>query len=137
MTKFDIDNRLAEHQLQNQIRDVLAYYHDLQFFRANVGCGWIANHYTVNNNGTITLDTPRWFNTGLPKGFPDLFGYKSLIITPDMVDKRIAQFAFAEVKRIGGKLSKEQAQWIKLFKQDGAIGDVVYSPEGALKLFRR
>ena len=126
---------MTEHQIQNQIKDVLAYYHNLYIMRANVGTGWIGD-FVKNADDSITIYKPRRFQTGLPAGFPDLFGYKSLIITPEMIGKTIAQFAFVEVKTPKGKASKEQKEMHKQLIEAGAIGGIARSAEEAIKLLR-
>ena len=121
---------MTEHQIQNQIRDTLAYYHDLNIFRANVGKGYLCHKLP---NG---FTTPRWFDTGLPVGFPDLFGYKVTIITPDMVGKKFARFLYMECKTPKGRVSKEQLEMIQRFDIDGCLGGVVRSPEESIILVR-
>lgn len=49
-----------EHRIQNEIR--IAITDNCIIFRMNVGTG-----YTFDG---------RYFNTGVPKGFPDLFGFR-------------------------------------------------------------
>lgn len=80
---------MTEHDLQNLIRLELTKM-GFCVFRANVGKG-------------KTLDG-RYFDTGLPKGFPDLFAVK---------DDKIC---FLEIKLPKGKLSDNQKHFIKLMK---------------------
>ena len=124
---------MTEHQIQNQIRDTLAYYHDLNIFRANVGKGYLCHKLP---NGQAGFTTPRWFDTGLPVGFPDLFGYKVTIITPDMVGKKFARFLYMEVKTPTGRVRPEQLAMIQRFDIDGCLGGVVRSPEESIILVR-
>lgn len=126
---------MTEHQIQNQIRDLLSYFHELYIMRANVGTGWIGD-FTKNADGSIRINKPRRFQTGLPVGFPDLFGYKSLIITPEMIGKKIAQFAFIEVKTPKGKLNNAQKEMHKQLIDAGAVGGVARSVEDALNLLK-
>ena len=128
---------VKEHYIQNHIRDVLAYYHDLNIFRANVGKGWAYSpDYIKNPDGSILIPSPNWFSSGLPKGFPDLFGYKVIIITPDMVGKKFAWFLAMEVKSPKGSLRSEQAAMLQRFDDDGVLNGVVRSAEDALILTR-
>ena len=117
------------------IRDLLSYYHDLNIMRANVGAGWTGD-FVKNTDGSITIYEPRRFQTGLPVGFPDLFGYKSITVTPDMVGRKIAQFAYIEVKTPKGKASKEQKEMHAQLDEAGAIGGVAHSAEEALKILK-
>lgn len=98
---------MTEHDLQNQIRLKLS---ELGFivFRANVG--------------KVKLNDGRWFDTGLPKGFSDIFAIK---------DGRIY---FIEVKAKNGKTSQEQLNFINQMKKSGCIAGVVYSTNDTLNL---
>lgn len=97
-----------EHNIQNRIREALSPY--AVVFRPNVGSG-------------LTPDG-RYFSTGLPKGFPDLFGFR-------LTDRRIF---FIEVKTAKGRLSKEQRDFLWRMKELGAIAGVARSVEDALKI---
>lgn len=80
---------MTEHDLQNLIRLELSK-RGFAVFRANVGTG-------------KTIDG-RFFSTGLPKGFPDLFAVK---------DNKIH---FIEVKLPKGRLSEHQKHFIDVMK---------------------
>lgn len=97
-----------EHAIQNEIR--LALYDSCVIFRANVGKGF-------------TFDG-RYFDTGLPKGFSDLFGFK----------KENGKAVFIEVKTKNGRASKEQKNFLEQMKRNGAIAGICRSAEDALKL---
>lgn len=96
---------MTEHDIQNEIRVGTA---DIALlFRANVGSG-------------ITYDG-RHFDTGLPKGFSDLFGFRF----PD------GQAVFIEVKTETGRASKEQINFIQKMQIYGAIAGIARSVEDA------
>lgn len=99
-----------EHDIQNAIRAALAPY--AVIFRANVGSGWTADG--------------RFFSTGLPVGFSDLFG----------VRKSDGRAVFIEVKTASGRVSKEQAHFLTVMRSAGAIAGVCRSPEDAVKLIQ-
>ena len=126
---------MTEHQIQDQIRDALQYMPEIFITRTNVGSGWVGK-YNKNYNGTVTIYNPRWFSTGLPKGFPDLCGYKSITIPQEMVGKKIAQFAFIEVKKDGGRVRPEQLDFQRKFLADGAVGGIAHSVEEAIIILR-
>lgn len=47
-----------------------------------------------------------------PKGTPDLIGFDSIIITPDMVGRRVAVFVGTELKAgKNDRLGKKQREW--------------------------
>lgn len=97
-----------EHAIQNEIR--LALNDTCKIFRANVGAG-----YTFDG---------RYFDTGLPKGFSDLFG----------VRKSDGKAVFIETKSPKGKASKEQKNFLEQMKKCGAIAGIARSAEEAIRL---
>lgn len=97
-----------EHRIQNEIR--LALAETCVIFRANVGTG-------------CTKDG-RYFSTGLPKGFSDLFGFR----------KSDGRAVFIEVKTPKGKPSTEQVKFLETMRKYGAVAGVCRSVEEALKL---
>ena len=99
-----------EHAIQNAIRIALSEHATV--FRANVG-----KVYTPDG---------RFFDTGLPKGFSDLFGFRHS-------DGRIF---FIEVKTPTGRLSKDQANFIQQMQNYGAIAGVARSVDDALKIIQ-
>ena len=97
-----------EHSIQNDIRNSTA---DIALlFRANVGSG-------------ITYDG-RHFDTGLPKGFSDLFGFR-------YSDGRIV---FIEVKSPDGRPTKEQTRFIERMREYGALAGIARSVDDARKI---
>ena len=99
---------MTEHEIQNQIRIETAPYAAL--FRINVGSG-----YTKGG---------RYFNTGVPSGFSDLFG----------VRKSDGRAVFIEVKTPKGRPSEKQINFINQMKKHGAIAGICRSAEEAIKL---
>ena len=97
-----------EHRIQNQIRVALTRY--AVIFRANVGTG-----YTKDG---------RYFNTGLPVGFSDLFGFR----------KSDGKAVFIEVKTATGRVSEKQKHFIKAMREHGAIAGVARSVDDAIKI---
>ena len=97
-----------EHSIQNDIRNSTA---DIaMLFRANVGSG-------------ITYDG-RHFDTGLPKGFSDLFGFR-------YSDGRIV---FIEVKGPNGKPTKEQTRFLERMREYGALAGIARSVDDARRI---
>lgn len=75
------------------------------------------------NVGKVKLADGRWFSTGLPKGFSDLFAVK---------DGRIF---FLEVKVKPNKPTIEQLQFLEIMQDKyGCKGNVVYSVADAFKV---
>ena len=126
-----MDNK-TEHEIQNEIRlAVTKKSKATTLFRANVGKAWTGKKF-VCCDGMVTLSEARAFSTGLPIGFPDLFGLQTVKITEDMVGKDVAVFVFLEVKRPGGRVMKAQERMTEHLHGLGARGGIVHSPEEAL-----
>lgn len=100
-----------EHAIQNEIR--LALSETCLIFRMNVG-----SCHTADG---------RFFTTGVPKGFSDLFGFR----------KSDGKAVFIEVKTAKGRASKEQLNFISQMNQNGAIAGICRSAEDALKLITK
>lgn len=58
-------------------------------------------------------------------GASDLIGWKSIVITPDMVGKRFARFVAAEGKTATGRATSEQLNFIEQVQKAGGIAGVV------------
>lgn len=97
-----------EHIIMNQIRMAIAPY--CTNFRINVGIG-----YTKDG---------RYFNTGVPKGFSDIFG----------VRKSDGRAVFIEVKTDKGVVSPYQEQFLQAMRKAGAISGVCRNATEALNL---
>ncbi|MGN0666458.1 MAG: VRR-NUC domain-containing protein [Huintestinicola sp.] len=98
----------GEHEIQNRIRAALSPYAVL--FRANVWKG-------------MTTDG-KWFDSGLPVGFSDLFGFR----------KSDGRAIFIEVKTSMGRPSEAQKNFLFQMERMGAIAGICRSPAEALRL---
>lgn len=97
-----------EHAIQNEIR--IALSESCVIFRVNVGRG-----YTPDG---------RYFQTGVPPGFSDLFGCR----------KSDGKAVFIEVKTKTGKPSEEQRHFLETMRGSGAIAGICRSKEEAIAL---
>ena len=98
---------MNEHSIQNAIRLRLS---ELGYcvFRANVG--------------RFQTKDGRWFDTGLPRGFSDLFAVK---------DGRVY---FLEVKTETGKPSEEQLKFLAVMRDRyGCVAEIVRSVDDAVR----
>ena len=100
----------TEHTIQNEIRVALTE-NGYTVFRANVG--------------KVKTADGRWFDTGLPKGHPDLYGFR-----PD------GKIFYIEVKNANGRVRPEQKQFIRTVKARGALAGIARSVEDALDIVR-
>lgn len=97
-----------EHAIQNAIRIALSEYGIV--FRANVG--------------KVRTPDGRFFDTGLPKGFSDLFGFR-------FKDYRIF---FIETKTPTGRVTPEQKDFLEAMSSKGALAGVARSVDDAIKI---
>ena len=95
-----------EHRIQNEIR--LALADSCLIFRANVG--------------KVRTPDGRYFDTGLPNGFTDLFGFR----------KSDGKAVFIEVKTSKGKPTEKQQNFLQMMKLNGAIAGICRSAEDAI-----
>lgn len=98
-----------EHKIQNDIRVALSK-NNCTCFRANVG--------------KVHLPNGRFFDTGLPKGFPDLFGFRHS-------DGKIF---FIEVKNEIGRLRPDQKTFRKFAGNHNVIYGVARSADEAVRI---
>ncbi len=68
----------------------------------------------------------RFFDTGLPKGFPDVFGFRR-------ADNKII---FLEIKTEKGRIRKEQQEMLERLKALGCLCGVARSVEDAIKIIK-
>ncbi len=97
-----------ETALMNEIRVTAAKYGIC--FRANVG--------------KVKTMQGRWFDTGLPTGFCDLFGIR----------KSDGKVFFIEVKTEKGKVRESQIKFIKKMKDLNAIAGIARTVDEAIQL---
>ena len=83
----------------------------------------------------LTLDGSRKVRAGLQiTGSSDLIGWKSVVITPDMVGNRVAVIVCAEIKTPTGVASHEQLRFIDTVQKAGGIAGIVRSPDAMKEL---
>jgi hypothetical protein len=86
-----------------------------------------------NNVGVLRDAQGQYVAYGLCKGSSDLIGWKSIIISSEMVGKRVAVFTACEVKLENGKLTKEQANFLSVVHREGGIAICARSQEDAVE----
>lgn len=111
----------AETELQQRIRLALGTQRDLRLFRNQVG----------------QLPDPRTgrpVQFGLARGSADLIGWRTVIITPEMVGTRVAVFTSLEVKTPTGRLTPAQHNWLGAVRLAGGIAGVARSVGDAFQI---
>jgi len=99
----------AEHKIQNDIR-VAVSQHGCTIFRANVG--------------KVKMDNGKWFDTGLPKGYPDLFGFRH----------SDGKLFFIEVKNEVGRLRSDQIKFAHAIRKYPVLYGVARSVDDAIEI---
>lgn len=74
-----------------------------------------------------------FINFGI-KGMSDLVGLRSVVVTPDMVGKRIAMYTAIEVKSATGRVSAEQDRFIAMVRGLGGMAGVARGVEEARQI---
>lgn len=122
----------SEHRVQNEIRNALAG--EMLLFRANVGQAWTGSKVTRLPDGSVLIENARPFNTGLPKGFADLFGVVQTTIRPEHVGQVFGRFVAMEVKSAKGRASEAQSGFLAAVSRNGGISGVVRCADDAREL---
>lgn len=94
---------MSERERINEI--ILSLPENVRMFRINAGMGF-SGSVVRHDRDMVLLRDPRVFH-GAPSGWPDLVGWETVEITPEMVGRKIAVFSAIEVK-VTGRMSKEQ-----------------------------
>lgn len=113
----------------------------VRLFRNNVGTGWVGNKtFTLKSGQTYraaggerVIMNPRPLRAGLQAGSGDAIGWRTIVITPDMVGQKIAQFTSVETKTAKGPTREAQEKWEKAVNNHGGLAVIVRSPEDAVE----
>jgi hypothetical protein len=123
---------MKEHAIQNAIRNSLVDRG--LFFRVNVGQAWTGDEVKKLPDGSVLITNARPFNTGLPKGFSDLFGLTPLTIQPEHVGQQVGVFTAIEVKTQRGRVSEQQGNFLRAVNDNGGLAGVARSPDDAMQI---
>ena len=122
---------------EKQIIDLVLVAHPMMFRNA-VGYGIATNpkaiHKLKNRGYLVDKGTPIRF--GLIAGSSDMIGFEPVVITQDMVGKKIAIFQSIEIKTEHDKLSKDQRKWNKAVMDAGGIIEVWHDKGGVVEILR-
>jgi hypothetical protein len=111
----------SETHLQQEIRLALGTKPDLRLYRNN--CGSLPDPRTG-----------RLVTFGLARGSADLIGWRTVLVTQDMVGQQLAVFTSIEVKTPTGRLAPLQANWLDAVQNAGGIGGVARSVADATNI---
>lgn len=111
----------AETTLQQQIRLALGTRADCKIFRNQVG-------------SLPDPRTGRLVTFGLARGSADLIGWRTVVVTPEMVGQRIAVFTSIEVKTPTGRLAPAQQHWLQAVRTAGGCAGIARSVADACQI---
>lgn len=123
---------MNERPIQQQILATLGIRSDVRLFRNVTAQGW-GGKLVSHMNGTAVVANARPIHAGLFKGSADLIGWQSIIVTPDMVGRRLAVFTSIECKGEHGRPTPEQIVWQDNLLRAGGIAVVTNTVEGAVE----
>lgn len=126
---------MTETDLQREIQIALSD-ESTRLLRNTVGFGWQGSNFTIRR-GCLVAGAARAVSFGLGPGTSDLVGPHSIIITPEMVGRRIAVFATIEVKEFGKYPTREQRQFLAAMTALGALAGVARSIDEARQIVTR
>ena len=110
---------MSEKEIQSKVLLAVGGRKDTRLFRNTVG-------------HCETLDG-RHIKYGLCPGSADLIGWHTVVVTSDMVGKKVALFLSIEVKAQKGKGPRpEQLNWLRAVSDAGGMSIVVRSAEQAV-----
>lgn len=100
-------------------------------FRQQVGMFWAGvpeREWEENGVKYVTLKSAYKMKMGVT-GLHDYLGWHTMIVTPDMVGKKVAIAASVEGKTEDGKLTDEQINFMRQLRLAGGISFVVRSED--------
>lgn len=114
----------SEHTIQKRIQLGVSQHHS-KIFRVNVGKGFLITYNQIKGkmpNGDYIVRGPlNYFNAGIPKGHPDLYGFRE-------VDGKIF---YIEVKNQKGKPSEDQIRFHRMLASHNIIHGIARSVDDA------
>ena len=110
-----------ETTLQQQIRLALGTHPDTRLFRNQVG-------------SLPDPRTGRLVTFGLARGSADLIGWRTVVVTQDMVGQQLAVFTSIEVKTPTGRIRPEQQAWLGVVQGAGGMAGIARSVQDALRI---
>lgn len=106
---------------------------DTRLFRQQVGQFWTGDSVNLKD-GSVLIRNPRRVTVGF-EGWPDLGGWTTVTVTPEMVGQVIAVAVQVEVKRTkGGQKRQRQKEFIAFAIARGVRAGFARSVEEARKI---
>jgi len=122
MTSQEINNRVLEKYPM--------------LFRNDCGVGYHGGILKKTTGGKRIVIDPKIFSYGLCPGSGDFIGWIPIVITPDMVGRKVAVFSSVEVKTEHDRLSDRQRVWNRAINRDGGIAEVWQEKNGVIRVIK-
>ena len=122
-----------ENSIQARIRLAVGKLRDVRLFRNNRGFAYQGS-VVLQTQDQIILKNYRKMEFGLVNGASDLLGWSSVIVTPDMVGRRVAIFTAVEVKQPGKDMQPEQKQFVRAVREAGGRAGMAVNDWQALDI---
>lgn len=116
---------IAETEASDNVLNALAPL-QVKVFRVQAGSWWAC---TAPGGKLYRMQ-------GAREGVADYCGWRSIIITPEMVGRKMAQFVAIECKSKTGKAREAQLRFGEAVRRDGGIAGVCRDATEAEALFR-
>lgn len=121
-----------ENDLQARIMLAVGALPGVRVFRNTVGEGWTGKQVRTDDRSIVALRGASRVTFGLHPGSHDLIGWREVVITPEMVGRRVAVFLGGEVKTETGRVAEHQAKFGTALEKAGGLSFVWRSPAGAV-----
>lgn len=88
-----------------------------------------------NNRGALSLGNGKFMRYGVgPNGAGDWIGWRSIVVTAEMIGKRLAVFVNLEAKAPGGRIDPAQHEFNSTVKKAGGIAGIAHSGDEAMAI---
>ncbi len=115
---------MKEAEIQKQVAIALSESGFVSL-KNTTGQAWTGSNVQLDRARRMAMiQNARPIRFGLIQGSSDRIGWKSILITPEMVGKKIAIFAAIECKTAMGRLSEEQIIFLERVSEAGGIAFV-------------
>src|SRR3978361_871677 len=105
-------------------------------FRNHVAKGF-TGEFVRTEAGFTVLKNARRASFGLCVGSSDVIGFRTVVITPNLVGKTVAVFIAIEVKAAAGRPSPKQSAFIRAVQQAGGLAGIARSVDEARAIVDR
>lgn len=112
-------------------------------FRQNVAQGVVGHVHWVRSQQAITVRPgdavvrhARVLHAGLCKGSSDMIGWHSVVVTPEMVGRRVAVFCAVEAKDGSGRVDVDQQNFIDQVRLAGGRAGIARNGDDAVAILK-